>query len=461
MTNHWNDIANSDCILAIGSNCAENHPAAFGHIMTAKERGAKLISADPRFTRTSARADIYIRLRSGTDIAFIGGMIKYVTDDMEKNPQNYNMVYVTEYTNASNLINGNFKGAPDLNGLFSGLDEAKRSYDKSTWQYQNDANGIPLRDKTLKDPNCVFQLLRKQYARYDIDTVCNITGTDKNTFLEVCRTFAATGKAGKSGTIMYAMGTTQHTYGSQNIRSYAILQLLLGNIGVAGGGINALRGEHNVQGSTDMALLAHILPGYLSMSMNTDLTLADYLKRATPTSKDPNSANWWQNYPKYIVSLLKAWYGDNATKDNDFGFGYLPKSSGNAAYYHINLFEAMHEGIIKGLICWGQNPAVGGPNSNFEREALDKLEWMVCVDLWETDTSVFWKRPGVNPANNKTEVFLLPACCHYEKEGSVSNSGRWAQWRYKGANPPGEAMPDLEIVDELGHKLRELYKSGG
>jgi formate dehydrogenase-N alpha subunit len=461
MTNHWNDIANSDCILAIGSNCAENHPAAFGHIMTARDRGAKLICVDPRYTRTVARADMYARLRSGTDIAFIGGMIKYVIDDMEKNPQNYNMIYVTEYTNAAHLINSNFKGAPDLSGIFSGLDEAKRSYDKSSWQYQNDTNGIPLRDKTLKDPNCVLQLLKKQYARYDVDTVCNITGTDKNDFLEVCRTYAATGKTGKSGTIMYAMGATQHTYGSQNIRAYSILQLLLGNIGVAGGGINALRGEHNVQGSTDMALLAHIIPGYLSAPMNTDITLADYLKRATPASKDPNSANWWQNYPKYIVSLLKAWYGDNATKDNDFGFGYLPKSSGYASCYHINLFEAMHEGKIKGLICWGQNPAVGGPNSTFEREALDKLEWLVCADLWETDTSVFWKRPGVNPADNNTEVFLLPACCHYEKEGSVSNSGRWAQWRYKGANPPGEAMPDLEIVDELGHKLKELYKSGG
>jgi formate dehydrogenase major subunit len=461
MTNHWNDIANSDCILAIGSNCAENHPAAFGHIMVAKERGAKLISVDPRFTRTSARSDIYAQLRSGTDIAFIGGMINYVLDDMAKNPGNYNMVYVTEYTNASHLINPAFKGPADLDGVFSGLNADARSYDKSTWQYQKDENGIPKKDKTLKDPNCVFQLLKKQFARYDADKVCKITGTDKNTFMEICKTYAATGKTGKSGTIMYAMGTTQHTYGTQNIRSYAILQLLLGNIGVTGGGINALRGEHNVQGSTDMCLLAHILPGYLSMVQNKDKTLADYLERATPKSSDPHSANWWQNYPKYIVSLLKAWYGDNATANNDFGFGYLPKSSGDSNYYHINLFEAMHEGIIKGLICFGQNPAVGGPNANFEREALDKLEWLVALDLWETDTSVFWKRPGTDPASNQTEVFLLPAACHYEKEGSVSNSGRWAQWRYKGADAPGEALADLDIVNELGLKLKELYQSGG
>ncbi len=461
MTNHWNDIANSDCILAIGSNCAENHPAAFGHIMKAKEQGAKLISVDPRFTRTSARADIYAPIRSGTDIAFIGGMIKYVLDDIEKNPNSYNMTYVVEYTNASHLINPDFRGAPDLDGIFSGLDAAKRSYDKSTWQYQVDEDGVPKRDKTLKDPNCVFQLLKKHFARYDVDKVCTITGTPKDVYLEICQTYCATGQTGKSGTIMYAMGTTQHTYGSQNIRSYAMLQLLLGNIGVTGGGINALRGEHNVQGSTDMCLLAHILPGYLSMPQNKDKTLQDYLDRATPKSSDPNSANWWQNYPKYIVSLLKAWYGDAATKENDFGFGFLPKSSGNSNYYHINLFEAMHQGIIKGLICWGQNPAVGGPNSNFEREALDKLEWLVCVDLWETDTSVFWKRPGVNSADNKTEVFLLPAACHYEKEGSVSNSGRWAQWRYKGADAPGDALPDLDIVNELGLKLKELYETGG
>ena len=461
MTNHWNDIANSDCILAIGSNCAENHPAAFRYIMKARENGAKLINVDPRFTRTSARADMYAPMRSGTDIAFIGGMIKYVLDDIERNPGNYNMTYVTEYTNAALLINPDFKGPADLDGVFSGLDEANRRYDKSTWQYHVDENGIPKKDKTLKDPDCVFQLLKKHFARYDADKVCKITGTPNDVFLEICRTYAATGKTGKSGTIMYAMGTTQHTYGTQNIRSYAILQLLLGNVGVTGGGINALRGESNVQGSTDMCLLAHILPGYLSMPQNKDKTLQDYLDRATPKSNDPNSANWWQNYPKYIVSLLKAWYGDAATKDNDFGFGYLPKSSGNSNYYHINLFEAMHQGTIKGLMCWGQNPAVGGPNSNFEREALDKLEWLVCVDLWETDTSVFWKRPGVNPANNQTEVFLLPAACHYEKEGSISNSGRWAQWRYKGADAPGEAMEDLEILNELGLKLKELYNAGG
>jgi formate dehydrogenase major subunit len=462
MTNHWNDVGNSDCILVIGANPAENHPAAFGHITDAKDKGAKLISVDPRFTRTSSKADIYAKMRSGTDIAFVGGMIKWVLDDMDRNPGNYNMVYVTEYTNASFLINPAFKGAADLDGLFSGYNSSKRSYDKSSWQYQLDGNGIPKMDKTLKDPNCVFQLLKKHYARYDADTVSKITGTPKDTYLEVCRTFAATGKTGKVGTIMYAMGTTQHTYGTQNVRSYAMLQLLLGNIGLAGGGINAMRGESNVQGSTDHCLLAHILPGYLSQPQNKDTTLSKYLERVTPKSNDPKSANWWQNYPKYIVSLLKAWYGSEATTGNQFGYNYLPKTTKPYADYSwIGLFEAMYAGVIKGLMCWGQNPAVCGPNANMERKALEKLDWLVAVDIWETETSVFWKRPGVDPNTIKTEVFLLPAAVSYEKEGSVTNSGRWSQWRYKAINPPGEAEEDLWMMNRLVLELKELYKREG
>lgn len=469
MTNHWNDIANADVIMAIGSNPAENHPAAFGHITQAKERGAKLISVDPRFTRTSAKADIYARIRSGTDVAFIGGMIKWVLDDIDRNPGNYNMTYITEYTNASHLIDPGFKGPADLDGLFSGYaggqnetDNSKRTYkDKSTWKYQLDENGIPKRDKTLKDPNCVFQLLRKHFARYTPEKVVSITGTDLNTFLEVCKTYAASGKTGKAGTILYAMGATQHTNGAQNIRAYSILQLLLGNIGVAGGGINAMRGESNVQGSTDYALLFHILPGYLNVFIHTDESLAKYLERVTPITKDPKSANWWQNTPKYVVSLLKAWYGDAATSDNDFGFHYLPKIEAGKDYSHISLFEAMGAGVIKGLMVWGQNPAVGGPNSNAERAALDKLDWMIAADMWHTETANFWRRPGVDPADIKTEVFLLPALNSYEKEGSVTNSGRWMQWRYKCADGPGDAMADLDMMNKLMLKLRDLYNREG
>jgi len=460
MTNHWIDIGNSDCIMAIGANPAENHPAAMGWIAEAKDKGAKLISVDPRFTRTSAKADIYAPMRSGTDIAFIGGMIKYVLNDMDKNPGNYNMVYVSEYTNASFLINPSFKGAADLDGVFSGYDAANRKYDKSTWKYQLDANGIPMRDKTLQDPNCVFQLLKKHYARYTAGIVNKVCGTSEETFLEVCRVYAATGKAGKSGTILYAMGTTQHTYGTQNVRSYALLQLLLGNIGVAGGGINALRGESNVQGSTDHCLLAHILPGYLKQPINTDVDLSTHNARALAgvANSDELSLNWWKNYPKYMVSLLKAWWGKDATGNNDFAFEYLPKTSKPLTDYSwIGLFEAMYDGVIKGLMCWGQNPAVCGPNVNKERKALENLDWLVAVDIWHTETANFWRRPGVDPAGIKTEVFLLPAASSYEKEGSVTNSGRWSQWRYKCADAPGDAIPDLDILNQIVIRLKDLY----
>jgi formate dehydrogenase major subunit len=462
MTNHWNDIGNSDCMIMIGSNPAENHPAAFGWIMEAKAKGAKLISLDPRFTRSSAKADIYAHFRSGTDVALIGGMIKYVLDDMDRNPQNYNMTYVSEYTNASFLINPDFKGPVDLDGIFSGYDSENRKYDKSTWTYQLNAQGIPKKDKTLKDSNCVFQLLKRQFARYTPEIVNKVCGTPRDTFLEICETYAACGAPGKAGTIMYAMGTTQHTNGTQMIRSYAILQLLLGNIGVAGGGINALRGESNVQGSTDHCLLAHILPGYLKQPVNRDVDLAAHNARALAglVNNDPLSANWWSNYPKYIVSLLKAFYGDAATPDNGFGFNYLPKITKPATDYSwIGLFEAMHDGIIKGLMCWGQNPAVCGPNSNKERAAMDNLDWLVAVDLWETESAAFWKRPGVDPASIQTEVFLLPAAASFEKEGSVTNSGRWSQWRYKCADAPGDAIPDMDILSRLMNEIRGLYQA--
>jgi formate dehydrogenase major subunit len=469
MTNHWCDIQNSDCIIIVGSNAAENHPLSFKWVTKAiDENGATLISIDPRFTRSSSKAHIYAQLRSGTDIAFFGGMIKWVLDDMEVNPDKYNMTYVTEYTNAAFLIDPEFKTAAELDGVFSGLvdddGDGFGKYDKSTWKWQKDENGIPLKDRTLQDPNCVFQLLKKQFARYDADAVCDATGTDKETYLKICETYAAlTGPVGRSGTIMYAMGTTQHTHGTQNIRSYAMLQLLLGNIGVAGGGINALRGESNVQGSTDHCLLFHILPGYLAPPVATQTVLQDHLdaKLAGFATSDPKSASWWLNYPKYYVSLLKSWYGDNATPDNDFGYAWLPKLDPGTNYSHISLFEAMAAGTIKGLFCWGQNPAVGGPNSFAERKALQNLDWLVSVDLWETETCLFWDEPGVDPASIQTEVFALPAAASYEKEGSIVNSGRWSQWRWKAVDPPGEARPDLEIVAELMLKVIELYEAEG
>ncbi len=474
MTNHWTDIRNADVVLIIGSNAAENHPISFKWITEAQMRGAKLIHVDPRFTRTSAKVDIWAPMRSGTDIAFIGGMIKYVLDDMEAHPEYYNMEYVTQYTNASLIINDGIKlpGDTGQDGVFSGLDPDARAYDKTTWGYAD--TSTPTADTTLTDPKCVFQLLKSHYERYDADTVSSITGTPKETFLEVCRTYAATGQKGKAGTIMYAMGTTQHTYGTQNIRAYAILQLLLGNVGVAGGGINALRGESNVQGSTDMCLLWHILPGYLGVPHHLDTDLDTYVTNHAPATVTPDgltgdkSSNWWSNYKKYIASLVAAWYGVLSASDAalmDTRFNYLPKVKKGENYSHMRIFEKMNDGVVKGLICWGQNPAVGGPMANFERQAMEKLDWLVCADLWETETAAFWK--DENPSRSKaaseinTEVYLLPACACYEKEGSITNSGRWAQWRYKAVDPPGEAEHDLGMIDKLVVELKRLYEADG
>jgi len=502
MTNHWIDIRNADRIMIIGSNAAENHPISFKWVTVAKERGAKLISVDPRFTRTSSKADIYAPMRSGTDITFIGGMIRYVLDDMQKltpteRAKKYNMTYVRQYTNAALIVNSAFKGPADTwTGLFSGYTPSTNGtpgrlgkYDKSTWQYAD--TNTPASDPAVSsntwtewedlNPNCVLRLLWEHFKRYTPQKVEEITGCPQETFLEVAETYAESGAPGKAGTIMYAMGTTQHTYGTQNIRGYAILQLLLGNIGAAGGGINALRGTSNVQGSTDMLLLYHLLPGYLYMVNENEQTLDAYLATAkkgrgivTPQglAGDKSAAWWWYNdddpnSKKYIVSLLKAWYGDNATASNEFGFSYLPKKTSTDDYSHIAIFEAVAAGIIKGMMVWGQNPAVGGPDAEGERKALEKLDWLVVTDLFETETAAFWKHDKaydgkLPPAQIKTEVFLLPAACSYEKQGSISNSGRWAQWRWKAIDPIGKARPDLRIIDELMLKLKELYtKEGG
>jgi formate dehydrogenase-N alpha subunit len=441
-SNHWIDMGNSDCILIIGTNCAGNFPVSVKWITRAQERGSKLIHVDPRFTRTSSRADIYASFRSGTDVAFVGGMIKYVLDDMEQNPGNYNLEYVREYTNASFLVDPRFEFK---DGLFSGYDEAKRAYDKSTWQYQLDESGEPQMDKTLQDPHCVFQLLKTHFERYDVDTVCKVTGTPKDDYLKVCQTYAATGAVGKAGTIIFSAGACEHTHGTQNVRSYGILQLLLGNMGLAGGGLNGITGASNGLGCTLQGLLYDWLPGTLRPPKNSEQTMAEYVKGGGNDAR--------------LTSLLKAWYGDNATAANDYGFGWLPKTSGD--YSWVPLFNAMDAGKIKGLICWAMNPAVSAPNSSATREALSKLDWLVTIDLFESETAAVWKRPGVDPANNNTEVFLLPAASTLEVEGSVTNTSRWMQWRYKAVDPPGQARDDLWIIDRLARKVKDLYMTEG
>jgi len=461
MSNHWTDISNADCILIIGLNNAENHPSSFIHVNAAQDRGARLISVDPRFTRTSAKADIYCPTRPGTDIAFIGGMIKYVIDDIETNPASYNITYITEYTNAANLVSDSFKGPADLDGFFSGFNAETNRYEKSTWSYQASPSGVPRRDKTLKDPNCVFQVLKRHYARYTPERVSATTGTPVESFLDACRTFAATGAAGQAGTILAGMGSTQHSSGSQAIRSFAILQLLLGNIGVAGGGVNAISVEANGQGASDHGLLYNTLPGYLKMPLDDDSTLAQHLSRVTQRSTDPASPNLGRNYPAQLVSLLKAWYGETASRLNDFAFANLPRIDSGTDYSWLALCNALLGGQIKGLMAWGQNPAVGSPNAGVTRRALEGLQWLVVSDIFETETAAFWKRPGADPGSIQTEVFLLPAACSFEKEGSVTNAGRWMQWRYKAVNPLGEGRSDLDIISQLMSRLRSLYGADG
>jgi formate dehydrogenase major subunit len=452
MTNHWIDIKNSDCILIMGSNAAENHPISMKYVTMAQQNGAKLISVDPRFTRTSSKADIYAPLRSGTDIAFLGGMIKYILDN-----KLYNEAYVSNYTNAPFLVNKKFQFK---NGLFSGYNAKSRSYDKKTWAFQMNGNGVPKMDRTLKNSYSVFQLLKRHFARYNTKLVSKITGTPENSLKEIYKTYAATGATGMAGTIMYAMGWTQHTVGTQNIRTMAMIQLLLGNMGVAGGGVNALRGESNVQGSTDHCLLFHIWPGYLAQPSTKWSTLASYLKRR-PKSNDPLSANWWQYEPKYMVSLLKSFFGEAATSANEFGYSWMPKIDAGKTYSWLDLFDEMYKGTIKGFFAWGQNPACSGSNAGKNREAMKNLDWMVNVNLFDNETGSFWKGPGMNPSLIKTEVFMLPACVSVEKEGSITNSGRWMQWRYQGPKPLGNSLSDGDIIMRLGHMMKKVYSKGG
>lgn len=453
MTNHWIDIQHSDVILIQGSNAAENHPISFKWVMKAKERGATVIHVDPRFTRTSARSDIYVPIRPGTDVAFIGGMIKYALDN-----NIYFEEYVKNYTNASFLVNPKFSFK---DGLFAGYDPQKRAYDKSTWTFQRDEKGLPKRDMSLKDPQCVLNVMHKHYKRYDLDKVSAITGTSKEDLMQVYKAFTSTAKKDKAGTIMYALGQTQSTIGVQKIRSLCMLQLLMGNIGVCGGGVNALRGEPNVQGSTDHALLYHYLPGYLSAPKASQQKLDGYIKDITPVAANPASANWSGNNGKYTVSLLKSWFGDNANKDNEFCYELVPKYDDGKKHDVLAMIDNMYAGTIKGYFCVGQNPCGSLPNSNKVRAAMTKLDWMVHVNIFDNESASFWKGPGLDPKDVKTECFLLPASANIEKEGSQANSGRWMQWLHKACDSPGDCLPVGEIIIRLAQRLQDMYAAQG
>ncbi len=453
MTNHWIDFKNSDVILIMGSNPASNHPVSFKWIQEAMDkRGARVLSVDPRFTQSSAKAHVYAPLRSGTDIAFLGGMIKYIIDN-----NLYFAEYVKNYTNASYLVNPAFKLPGDNNGVYSGLEGSK--YNKDTWAYQTGAGGVIKKDMSLQDPNCVFQLLKKHYSRYTPELVSRICGTPKEKLLEIYKEYASTGKPDKAGVELYAMGWTQHTVGTQMIRTMCMVQLLLGNMGIAGGGVAAMRGESNVQGSTDHGLLFHIWPGYIGAPTASLKTLKEFNEKRIPTTKEKNSLNWLKNFPKYSASFLRSMYGENTTLEE--AYAMMPKLDDGANYSWLVLFDQMYKGKFTGFFAWGMNPACSGAHANKVRQALGKLDWMVNVNLFDNETGSFWRGPGMDPTKIKTEVFLLPCASSIEKEGSLANSGRLMQWRYKAVNPPGVALPDGDIMSELFFKVRGLYEKQG
>jgi formate dehydrogenase major subunit len=528
MTNGWIDIKNTDMMLIMGGNPAENHPCGFKWPVEAKlHRNAKMIVVDPRFTRTATQADLFLQIRAGTDIAFLGGLINYAiqNDRIAKD-------YLINYTNAAFIVKDGFK-LPD-DGLFSGFDQGATTYDKSTWNYEEGgkieaasaaaagaanpnsqsgaantkssssgtgtgknseksgdggghqaASGAGAKgqggekpppilppnvayDPSLQHPRSVFQLLKQQYSRYTPEMVERITGIPKDEFLKAADLFTSVRKGGdmkKAATIIYAVGWTQHTFGTQIIRTAAILQLILGNVGRAGGGVNALRGHSNIQGATDMGGVFDIFPGYLKIPQPNDTDLATFLKRTTPTSSKPNewdSYNYWSNTPKFMVSFLKSLYGDSAKKENDFNFHLLPKIDRKFSW--TEMWDEMYSGKVKGLFAFGMNGVAIGPNSRKNIEALKKADFLVVCELYPEETAEFWQSPGITKDDMKqinTTVYRLPGAGFAEKDGTFVNSARWLQWKYVAVPPPGNAKVDQEILARIFLKVRELYQKEG
>src|ERR1044071_3870743 len=535
MTNGWIDIKNTDMMLIMGGNPAENHPCGFKWPVKARlHRNAKMIVVDPRFTRTATQADLFCQIRAGTDIAFLGGLINYAisTNRVAKD-------YMINYTNAAFVVKEGFKLPED--GLFSGFDG--KTYAKDTWNYEEGGNVGPKGQETtggagsgstgpathgepgknfesksepvsskpstpqkggdamgqghqaaggpgasgqggtkpppmlpanvaydlsLQHPRCVFQLLKQQYSRYTPEMVERITGIPRDQFLKAAELFTSVRKDGdmkKAATIIYAVGWTQHTSGTQIIRTAAILQLLMGNVGRAGGGVNALRGHSNIQGATDMGGVFDIFPGYLKIPAPTDIDLATFLKRTTPTPSKPDawdSYNYWSNTPKFMVSFLKTLYGDSAKKENDFNYHFLPKIDRKFSW--TELFDYMYNGKVKGLFAFGMNAVAIGPNSRKNIEALKKADWLVVCDIYPEETAEFWKAPGISKeemSKIQTTVYRLPGAGFAEKDGTFVNSARWLQWKYVAVPTPGQAKVDQEILARIFLKVRELYQKEG
>jgi formate dehydrogenase major subunit len=469
-----------------GSNMAECHPVGFQWVMEAKARGAKIIHIDPRFTRTSAVAHRHVPVRAGSDIVLLGALVNHVLSGGHDFRE-----YVLNYTNAPVILNEDFEDTEDLDGLFSGFDADKRAYDPTTWAYaetdEQPASGQreesdpvaddrgrshehgpgasyeatpsetgrpPRRDDTLQDPRCVYQVLKRHFARYTPELVEQLCGISPAAFAEIADAIVANSGRERTTAFVYSVGWTQHTVGAQYIRTASILQLLLGNIGRPGGGILALRGHASIQGSTDIPTLFNLLPGYLPMPYaHEHENLDTYLERAA------GDTGFWGNKRAYMVSLLKAWWGDAATEDNDFCFDYLPRLTGDHGTYQTVMDQIA--GKVKGYFLMGENPAVGSAGGRLQRQGLAALDWLVVRDLNLIESAAFWKdSPEIaagetTPEQIGTEVFFLPAAAHVEKDGTFTNTQRLLQWHHKALEPPGDARSDLWFIYHLGLRVRE------
>ncbi len=474
-TTSQRDLQHSDCVLIMGSNMAEAHPVGFRFPLMARERGATLIHVDPHFSRTSALCDRYVPIRAGTDIAFLGGVIRYVLEN-----DLWFQEYVRHYTNAGTIIDKNFTDTEDGDGLFDGFRPRQHQYESGAkaWNYASEPaapptetppeigaeswseklaaidNADPKHDDTLQHPRCVFQILRRHFSRYTPEMVASICGCPPEAVAQVAEALARNSGRERTSAIVYAVGWTQHTIGVQIIRAAGILQLLLGNIGRPGGGIMAMRGHASIQGSTDIPTLYNLLPGYIPQpaTARQHETLARYLRQE-------HVANGvWSSFPKYAVSLLKAWYGAAASPENDFGFAWVPKIDDN--YSQLPYAYKMAQGQVRGYLIFGQNPAGGNPNARLARAGLRQLDWLVLMDWFETETASYWyKDPdGADPKKIATEIFFIPAAMAAEKDGSFTNTSRLVQWHDKAADPPGDARSDAWFVYQLGLRLKEVYR---
>jgi formate dehydrogenase major subunit len=481
-TTYQQDLQNSDCIVIEGSNMAECHPVGFQWVMEAKARGATVIHVDPRFTRTSALADLHVPLRPGSDIAFLGGIINHVLQN-----EKYFREYVVTYTNAANILSEDFQDTEDLDGVFSGLDREGRSYAPDSWQYEGEevqaasgerdqlyeqmearhhrgestgsggpvpGEGSPQRDVSLQHPRCVFQVLKRHYSRYTPEMVEQICGVPRDAFLRVCEELEDNSGPDRTSAFVYAVGWTQHTVGVQYIRAAAVLQLLLGNIGRTGGGIVALRGHASIQGSTDIPTLFNILPGYIPMPhAHTDEDLDAFIEG------ERADKGYWAEMRSYMVSLLKAWWGPAATPENDFCFDHLPRLTGSHSTYET--VHAQLDGVCRGYFLLGENPAVGSADGKLQRLGMANLEWLVVRDFSLIESATWWKDgPEIESGELRTEdigteIFFLPAAAHTEKDGSFTNTQRMLQWHHQAVPPPGDARSDLWFMFHLGRIIRQ------